>query len=163
MKFDTVKKSHLKLGKFSAYQNNSFRNFTGIQPHLRWQFETIYILTQQIITKVIFLKNQITLSTLRWNKKDVSTVNRKSAIDEGRRCLNIENLQCQIQRHNFRCNHTSRNVRKRTTWHVHPSNTQISLRICAVWSESSLSEMKKTLHTWVSKTSRKHAYIVLTP
>ena len=31
-------------------------------------------------------------------------------------------------------------------WHVHPSKTQISLDICPVWSESSLSAMKKA---WV--------------
>ena len=33
----------------------------------------------------------------------------------------------------------SRNVRKRTFVHVHPAMIQISLRIRAVWSESSLS------------------------
>ena len=33
----------------------------------------------------------------------------------------------------------SRNVRKRTFWHVLPTKIQISLRIRAVWSESSLS------------------------
>ena len=33
----------------------------------------------------------------------------------------------------------SRNVRKRTFGHVHPAKIQISLRIGAVWSESSLS------------------------
>ena len=33
----------------------------------------------------------------------------------------------------------SRNVRKRTFWHVRPTKTQISLRIRAVWLESSLS------------------------
>ena len=31
----------------------------------------------------------------------------------------------------------SRNVRKRTFWYVHPAKIQISLRIRAVWSESS--------------------------
>ena len=36
-------------------------------------------------------------------------------------------------------NHMSRNVRKRTFWHVRPTKTQISLRVRAVWSESSLS------------------------
>ena len=33
----------------------------------------------------------------------------------------------------------SPNVRKRTFWHVRPMKTQISLRIHAVWLESSLS------------------------
>ena len=33
----------------------------------------------------------------------------------------------------------SRNVRKRTLLHVHPTKIQISLRMRAVWSESSLS------------------------
>ena len=33
----------------------------------------------------------------------------------------------------------NRNVRKRTFWYVRPTKTQISLRIRAVWSESSLS------------------------
>ena len=35
--------------------------------------------------------------------------------------------------------HTSLYVRKRTFWYVRPTKTQISLRIRAVWSESSLS------------------------
>ena len=32
------------------------------------------------------------------------------------------------------------NVRKHTFWNVHPVKTKISLRICTVWSESSLSK-----------------------
>ena len=32
----------------------------------------------------------------------------------------------------------SRNVRKRTLWYMRPAKIQISLRIRAVWSESSL-------------------------
>ena len=35
-------------------------------------------------------------------------------------------------------NNSSRNVRKRTFWHVRPPKTQISLCIRAVWSESSM-------------------------
>ena len=37
------------------------------------------------------------------------------------------------------CHEMSRNERKHTFWHVRQTNTQISLRIRAVWSESSLS------------------------
>ena len=37
----------------------------------------------------------------------------------------------------------SRNVRRRTFWYVHLTNTQISLRICAVGSESSLLAWRK--------------------
>ena len=45
----------------------------------------------------------------------------------------------------------SRNVRKRMFWNIHPAESQISLRIRAVWSESSLGafridENAKTLH-----------------
>ena len=37
----------------------------------------------------------------------------------------------------------SRNIRKRTFWHVRPAKIQISLRMRAVWSESSLGEFWK--------------------
>ena len=36
-------------------------------------------------------------------------------------------------------NHLSCSMTKLTKWHVHPAKTQISLGICPVWSESSLS------------------------
>ena len=39
----------------------------------------------------------------------------------------------------------SRSMSKPTKWHVHPGKTQISLGICPVWSESSLSAWKKKL------------------
>ena len=41
--------------------------------------------------------------------------------------------------------HTSLNVRNRTFWHVCPTKTQISLRIRAVWSESSLSTWRNSV------------------
>ena len=41
--------------------------------------------------------------------------------------------------------HKRRNVRKRTFGHVHPAKIQISLRIRAVWSESSLGAF------WIAK------------
>ena len=43
----------------------------------------------------------------------------------------------------------SLNVRKRALWHLRPTKTQISLRIRAVRSESSLSAWKKPLHPWM--------------
>ena len=42
-------------------------------------------------------------------------------------------------------NFISRNVRKRTFWHVRPAKIQISLRIRAVWSESSLGTFWKAM------------------
>ena len=55
----------------------------------------------------------------------------------------------------FKCQHAagtssklSRNVRKRTFGHVRPAKIQISLRICAGWSESSLGAL------WIAKDAK---------
>ena len=45
----------------------------------------------------------------------------------------------------------SRNVRKRTFWNVRPTKTQISLRIRAVWSESSLSTWRNVASLAIQK------------
>ena len=71
-------------------------------------------------------------------------------------------------------NKMSRYVRERSFSHVLPTKTQISLRIRAVWSESSLSawESFAQWRFWsdcanaqadLNIPSRKHAYIMLTP
>ena len=44
--------------------------------------------------------------------------------------------------------YSSRNVRKRTLWYLHPTKTRISLRIRAIWLESSFSAWKKREKTW---------------
>ena len=41
------------------------------------------------------------------------------------------------------CKHVSRLMTKPTKWHVCPAKTQISLGICPVWSEASLSAWRK--------------------
>ena len=67
-------------------------------------------------------------------------------------------------------NYFSHNVRKLTFGHRRPAKFQISLRIRAVWSESSLGAFWIANDAWFlhrrgnrSLSSRKHAYNMLTP
>ena len=51
-----------------------------------------------------------------------------------------------------------RNVRKRTFWDVRAAKTQISLRMRAVWLESSLSDRKKILRCMPREDSNQPAH-----
>ena len=55
------------------------------------------------------------------------------------------------------CHHqdTGINMKKRTFWHVLPAKTQISLRIRAVWSASSLSARRNLGPLYIQRVPRK--------